>query len=154
MEFTNQIIMKNNTDYQFEIESNQKIEELFKTLLNVRLWWNGLYDESYDGPSDVLGQEFTFKAGGGAHYSKQKLIECIPNQKITWLVTDSHLSFLEQSDEWTNSKLHFEIEAKENLVLVRFTHEGLKPSTECYSACSDAWGRYMTQKLKPLIAAE
>ena len=58
-------------------------KNIFNTLLNVRGWWSGLYSETIEGNTDKLGDEFTFQAGGGAHYSKQKLVELIPEKKLS-----------------------------------------------------------------------
>ena len=51
----------------------------------------GLYNETVLGKSEKVGDEFSFSAGGGAHYSNQKLVELIPNKKIQWFVTDLSL---------------------------------------------------------------
>jgi hypothetical protein len=89
-----------------------------------------------------MGDEFSFLAGGGMHFCKQKLIELIPNKKIVWLVTESNLSFLENPKEWENTKLIFDISEKENKTKVTFTHKGLEPQIECYDGCSNAWTQY------------
>lgn len=96
----------------------------------------------------MLGDEFIFKAGDGVHYSKQKLVELVPNKKIAWLVTDSELSFLQQKDEWTGTKLIFEISTTGVNTQVKFTHEGLTPTSECYDACAPAWTQYIQNKLQ------
>jgi len=35
---------------------------------------------------------------------------------------------------------------------LRFTHVGLVPTFECYGGCSDAWGFYINDSLRSLIA--
>jgi hypothetical protein len=35
---------------------------------------------------------------------------------------------------------------------VRFTHAGLVPAFECYGGCSGAWGFYINDSLRSLIA--
>lgn len=97
---------KENFTYQFT--SSKTPESIFELLLNVDQWWSGLYEETIKGKSQQLNDEFTFEAGQGMHYSKQKLVELVPNKKISWLVTDSKLTFLNKVDEWTNSKLSFD----------------------------------------------
>ena len=130
----------------------QPSKEIFKSIIDVRKWWTGLYGEEITGSSDKLNDEFTFRAGNGAHYSKQKLVELVPGKKIVWLVTESNLSFLNKKDEWTGTKLRFEFTEQANGTEVRFTHLGLVPAIECYDGCSGAWGSYLEKFLSPLEA--
>ncbi len=142
---------KDNKDYTFSFESSKTPKNIFETLLNVRKWWVGLYGEEIKGSSKKLNDEFTFGAGDGMHYSKQRLIELVPNKKIVWQVSESDLIFLKKSDEWTNSKICFEIFRQGNQTQVTFTHQGLVPKIECYNGCAGAWTQYMenlAEKLK------
>jgi len=139
---------KNYTKTYLVDESRSK---LFNAITNVREWWSGLYSEEIEGSSNKLNDEFTFRAGGGAHYSKQKLVEIIPDKKVVWLVTDSNLTFLNKKDEWTGTKLCFEISKQGDKTQVRFTHLGLVPEIECYGSCSSAWSQYLEQFLLSLI---
>ena len=129
-------------------------EAVFKVLKNVRAWWSGLYAEEFSGASEKLHDEFSFRAGDGAHFSNQKLVELVANKKIVWLVTESKLSFLKQTDEWTGSQLIFELSQKGNKTQVKFTHLGLTPEIECYDSCAPAWTLYLNQKLLPLLSPE
>lgn len=130
-------------DYTFSLESTDTPKNIFETLLNVRSWWTGLYSETIEGDTNKLNDEFTFRAGGGAHYSKQKLVELIPGKKIVWLVTDSNLNFLEKPNEWTGTKISFEISKQGNKTQITFTHQGLVPKIECYKGCAGAWTQYL-----------
>lgn len=87
-----------------------------------------------------MGDEFSFSAGGGVHFSKQKLTELIPDKRIVWQVTESNLSFLEDSKEWENTNLVFDILEKENETHLTFTLEGLVPKLD----------RLYTRKLEKL----
>ena len=136
---------------------DQNPEEVFNAIKNVRGWWSGLYSEEFEGETNKLNDEFTFRAGDGAHYSKQKLIELIPGKKIAWLVTDSNLNFLENKNEWTGTKIIFEISGPDsyrggNKTQIRFTHEGLVPKVECYESCAPSWTKYLNEKLLNLIS--
>ncbi|XOV91237.1 MAG: SRPBCC domain-containing protein [Bacteroidota bacterium] len=134
-----------NRDFTYAFESSKSTKEIYDLLLETRKWWTGFYAETITGNSEAIGDEFEFYAGGGAHYSKHKLIALVPFEKIVWEVTDSTLSFLSKTDEWIGSKIRFDISDKGNLRYVTFTHEGLIPKFECYSNCSNAWTEYMKQ---------
>lgn len=130
---------------------DQTPKEAFDAVLNVRGWWTGLFSEEIEGNVDILNDEFTFRAGEGAHYSKQKLIELIPNEKVVWLVTDSKLTFLKDEGEWNGTKIRFEISKQGDKTAVIFTHLGLNPKMECFESIRDAWNQYLQQCLLSLI---
>jgi hypothetical protein len=85
------------------------------------------------------------------HYSKQKLVEVVPGQKIVWLVTDSQLNWLKNKDEWTNTRVIFGITLEGDKTKLSFTHTGLTPAVECYDGCSNAWQQYVCSSLFRLI---
>ena len=140
-----------NKDFTFTLSVHQTPKEVFNAIRNVRGWWSGLYSEEIKGSTDKLNDEFTFSAGGGAHYSKQKLIELVPDKKIVWLVTDSKLTFLKDQIEWTGTKISFEIFKEGAKMQIRFIHLGLVPKIECFNGCSNAWTQYLQQCLLSLI---
>lgn len=139
-----------NKDYQFSFDSSKRAEEIFKILLDVPQWWSGLYGEEINGKSKAVNDVFTFKAGDGAHYTKQRLLELVPSQKIVWLVTESKLTFLNEPDEWLQTQFGFELTAAGDKTKVTFTHQGLHPEIECYKDCSSAWSAYMNNLAKRL----
>jgi hypothetical protein len=143
-----------NKNFTTAILVEQTSPEVFKTLLNVRAWWSGLFDESFEGGSEKLGDEFSFLAGGGVHYTKQKLVELIPNKKVTWLVTEARLTFVDDIDEWEGTKISFELFEEGNKTKVVFTHIGLVPQFQCYDACSSAWTQYIQEQLYNLLSGK
>jgi hypothetical protein len=138
-------------DFSLTIITKKTSQEVVQTILNVRDWWSGIYSEAFEGEAAKLNDEFSFRTGNGAHYSKQKLVELIPNNRVVWLITESELSFLEKTDEWTGTKLVFEISKEGNNTRVIFTHQGLTPEIECYDSCAPAWRQYIQYKLQPLL---
>lgn len=140
-----------NKSFTIALLSDQAPAEVFNAVRNVRDWWSGYYSEEIKGGTEKLNDEFSFRAGDGVHYSKQKLIEVIPNKKIVWLITESDLSFLEKKDEWTGTKVIFDISPRGNQTQLVFTHEGLIPEIECYNSCAPAWSQYLLNKLLPMI---
>lgn len=139
------------TNFTLTLISDQTAHEVFQTINNVRDWWSGFHSEEFKGSTDKLNDEFTFRAEGGIHYSKQKLVEVIPDKKVVWLVTESDFSYVEKRDEWTGTKVIFEISEKGDKTQLVFTHEGLTPEIECYESCAPSWSQYLQSKLWPLI---
>ena len=105
------------------------------------IWHYSLVPKSYE----------ELKSYKDLHYSKQKLIEMIPGKKITWLVEEGWLSFVNKKDEWVGTKIIFEISQKGNKTLIHFTHQGLVPACECFDACTNGWSYYLLESLAPLI---
>lgn len=121
-------------------------KEVFDAINNAAGWWQG----EIEGSTDKMNDEFSYRMGE-FHFSKQKLIEVIPNEKIVWLVTDSNLNFTKNKSEWTGTKIIFEISETGNKTQVSFTHLGLVPTIECYGDCSGAWQQLIQESLFSLI---
>ncbi|PWT74647.1 MAG: hypothetical protein C5B59_10610 [Bacteroidetes bacterium] len=117
------------------IEVTKSPEEVFNCLTDTAKWWGG---NDFAGSSTKLNDEFIINHPG-AHYSKQKLVEVIANKKMVWLVTESKLSWIKVQDEWTNTRMIFDLIVNENRTVLHFTHEGLTSEKECYSLCSEGW---------------
>ncbi len=138
-------------DFKLILITSKTSQEVFDAVLKVRQWWSGYHDEKFTGDTTNLNDEFSFSAGGGMHYSKQKIAEIVPNEKIVWLVTEGNLGFVEKRDEWVGTKIIFEISNKGDKRQLVFTHEGLTPEIECYESCAPAWTTYLQNKLLSLI---
>lgn len=124
---------------------NQRPMDVFKAINNVRGWWQG----EIIGNTEKVNDEFSYQMKD-VHFSKQKIVESIPNEKVVWRVTESKLKFSNPT-EWTGTKIVFDITEINNKTQVRFTHVGLVPAFECYGNCSWAWGELMQQSLQSLI---
>ncbi len=125
---------------------NHSPNEVFDAINNVRGWWQG----EIEGGTDKLNDEFTYRMKE-FHFSKQKLVEVIPNKKVVWLVTESNLNFTKDKTEWTGTNISFEISEINDKTQLRFTHAGLVPEIECYEACSNAWSQLIQESLFSLI---
>jgi hypothetical protein len=133
-------------DYTTTITVDATPQEVFKNINSVTKWWT----KNLKGSTQKLNDEFTVQFGD-VHVSTQKLVEVIPDKKVVWLVTDSRLNFIDNKQEWTGSKISFEISELQNKTQIRFTHHGLTPEVECFNDCSNAWGEYIQESLLPLI---
>jgi len=110
----------NTPDLSFTLLVDQSPEVAYNAIRNVRGWWS----ENIEGDTEQLNDEFIYRYKD-MHYSKQRLVELVPNQKIVWLVTESQLYFLQHKEEWTGTRISFEI--------------------------SKGWGQYVQQSLLSLI---
>lgn len=134
-----------NKDFTYTFVSPLPTALIFETLLDVRKWWFGVYNETITGKSEQVNDVFTFVAGGGVHNTTQQLTELVPGKKIAWLVTSANLSFLKQPDEWLDTKFYFELSGAGDKTRITFVHEGLQPEIECYDSCSGGWTQYLSR---------
>ena len=133
-------------DYSISINVDASAAEAFKAINSVTKWWT----ENLEGSSQKLNDEFTVRFGE-VHVSTQKIIEFVPDKKVVWLVSYSNLNFIKDNNEWTGTKVIFEVSQEDKKTTVKFTHLGLAPRKECFDACSGAWNQYIEGSLLSLI---
>lgn len=139
-----------NQNYTATIEVATSPKDVFNHINDVSNWWS----KDFEGSSAKLNDEFII-SHTDQHYSKQKLVEVIPNKKVVWLVTKSELNWLEKDRyEWTNTKMIFEIISNGDKTVINFTHEGLVPEKECYSRCIQGWDMVIKERLYDFITNE
>jgi hypothetical protein len=124
----------------------QTPHEVFAAINNVSSWWHG----EIEGPTQALNDEFSYRMKE-FHYSKQLVTELVPGKKVEWLVTDSKLNFTQKPDEWTGTKIRFDISETGGKTQLTFTHEGLTPAFECYGDCSNGWSMLIHESLLSLL---
>lgn len=108
----------NKAIYSVEIELSKSIEEVFKHLIDLSKWW----PEEFVGKELQLNLEFELKTGED-HYSKNKVIQYVPNQKLVWITTESWRS--SDQFDWTGTQFLFELIPKANDTLLKFTYDGV-----------------------------
>jgi hypothetical protein len=138
----------NNHSFTTTFTVDQTPEAAFAAINNVRGWWTG----EIEGGTDKLGDEFSYRYQD-IHYSKQKITEFIPGQKVVWHVVDAQLNFTQDKREWKDTNITFEIAQKGDKTEVTFAHLGLVPEFECYNECSNAWGSLINGNLRKLITS-
>jgi hypothetical protein len=96
---------------------------VFAHLNEVSKWW----PEEFHGLSANLNDEFTLTTGD-VHYSKQRIIEFVPFEKVVWLITDS----MRKPDNyvWTGAKMIFEITSDGDETRLSLTYHGPVPENE------------------------
>src|SRR5476651_2875553 len=92
-------------NYTVEIELAKSPGDVFNHLTDLSKWW----PEEFEGESIKLNSEFIFRTGD-SHYSKNKVVEFVPDKKLVWLVTHG----IRKTDnyEWTGTKMIFELTPK------------------------------------------
>jgi hypothetical protein len=141
----NQAMTSQNFATTFVVD--QTPEEAFAAITNVRGWWSG----EIEGSTDAQGAVFTYRFED-IHYTKQRISELVPGRKVVWQIVDSRLNFTEDPNEWTGTEVVFEVAPTGDQTEVRFSHVGLVPEFECYDQCTSAWGFYVNNSLRQLIA--
>jgi hypothetical protein len=141
--------MKSN-DYSTSFAVAQSAQEAFAAINNVRGWWS----EDIEGRTDEFGARFKYRYKD-VHLCTLTLqiIEFVPAKRVVWLVLNNYFSFTEDKTEWKGTKIIFDIASHRESTEVRFTHLGLVPDDECYSACSRGWSAYIKSSLRQLIAS-
>src|SRR5690242_8643331 len=90
-------------DFTTSFIVDQSPEDVFEAINNVRGWWG----EDVEGSNSNIGDEFTYRVQG-IHYSKLRVIERIPNEKVKWLVLENHMNYVEDQSEWLGTTISFE----------------------------------------------
>ena len=134
------------TNFTTTILVDQSPHEVFNAINNVSGWWQG----AIEGSTNKLNDEFTYRMKE-FHFSKQKIVEFIPDKKVVWVVTESNLNFIKDKSEWTGTSIIFEITEQDNKTQLHFTHAGLVAAFECYDACSNGWQQLIQQSLFSFI---
>jgi hypothetical protein len=106
------------TNYTIEIEFAKSPVDVFNHVIDLSKWW----PEEFEGESIKLNTEFVFRTGD-THYSKNKVVEFVPNKKVVWLTTGS----IRKTDnyDWTGTKFIFELTPKGSGTLLKFTYDGV-----------------------------
>lgn len=135
-------------------------EEVFAAVTRVSEWWS----ENLIGDSANLHDEFVFtddsayagetvrEAHKGIRFARFQVIEVVPGRRMVWHVVDSDLTFIDDRDEWTDTKVVFDITADAAGTTLHFTHEGLTVAeSSCFEACSRGWTFYISTSLPQLV---
>lgn len=133
--------------YTTSFTVDRRPDEAFNAINNVRDWW----EDTIKGPTHEVGDEFTHWVPG-VHYARIRVEELVPGRTVAWRVLDNWMGFITDQGEWKGTQIRFDIAERDGRTEVRFTHVGLVPENECFDACRDAWGMYIGDSLRGLIA--
>jgi len=110
-------------NYSVEIQLAISPNDVFNHLINLKNWW----PEDFEGEDLKFNSEFIFTIGD-SHYSKNKVIEFVPNKKLVWLTTESKRKT--DGYDWTGTKMIFELTPKGDSTMLKFTYDGVVPENE------------------------
>jgi hypothetical protein len=133
-------------DFTTSILVDKTQKEVFDAVNNPQNWWPG----EIEGHTKKLNDEFTYRYKE-FHFTHQRVVEMIPDQKVVWQVTESQINYADDINEWTGTKIIFEISEEGTKTRLHFTHQGLVPEIECFDSCSNSWSQIIQQSLLSLI---
>lgn len=127
------------------ITVNASAQDAFDAINDVSGWWGRT-----TGSTTAVGGEFVYVVPG-LHYSGFRVTELVPGRRVAWLVTGSHLDFVDDKQEWNGTTVRFDILEGDGGTRVVFTHDGLTADDDCYDICTNAWGMFVNGSLKARI---
>jgi hypothetical protein len=135
------------TSYTTSFSVDRTPDQVFDAINDVRGWWM----TRVEGDNRAVGDEFSYRVPG-IHFCRMRVTELAAGEKVVWRVVDNHMGFIEDQSEWKGTEIRFELAATDGGTEVRFTHEGLVPSYECFDVCRNAWSFYVGDSLRRLAA--
>ena len=124
-------------DYHADIKVNGSVERAFEAIGRVTDWWT----ENTKGSTMKLNDEFTVRFG--ETFSKFKVIEVIPAQKLVWLVLDCNLHWMKDKKEWKGTKIQWKLSSLNGSCRISMSHIGLNAGVECFEDCTKGWNHYV-----------
>lgn len=137
----------NMENYQHAFIVQRTPMDVFEAVTRVTDWWT----INTDGCSEHDGDEFTVQFGD-VHRTTQRVTEALPGERIVWHVTESHLPWLKDTQEWKGTDIMFAIEATPEGTRLRMTHIGLTPQVECFAQCEKGWDFFIGTSLFKLLS--
>ncbi len=136
----------NDMNYRHTIVVPQTSKEVHDAISRVADWWT----INTDGNTKEVGDEFTVQFGD-VHFTRQRITEAVNGKRIVWSVTESHLPWLKDMEEWKGTEIVFDIAVASEGTQVAFTHIGLTPQVECYVQCEKGWDYFIGTSLFKLL---
>ena len=133
-------------DYQCSITTKIAPKETFNKISQISKWWS----TNFEGESSKPGDVFTVRFKSGDRYTI-KIGEMIPDKKIIWNVIDSDQTWHADRDEWTGTKIVWEISPEKSGSRATMTHIGLVSEFECYDQCKMGWDWLMKESLSKYL---
>jgi hypothetical protein len=107
---------------------------------SIDQWWTELFEGSSQEPGQIFSISF------GPLVRKTMMVETlVPREKVAWLVVDSLIDLPELSnrEEWTGTRILWEISRNAGNTVLQLKHHGLTPEIECYQLCTSGWQTFL-----------
>lgn len=142
----------NVTNYQHRFTVQATPEQVYEAITRVSEWWT----INTEGTSTTVGDAFTVQftdpvSGQVVHITKQVVTQAERGKRIVWRVSESHLPWLKDLEEWKGTEMVFDIAAKDEATQLTFTHIGLTSQVECFDQCEKGWDYFLGTSLYKLI---
>lgn len=139
-----------NKNYHRTITVNTSAHDAMKKIGQVNLWWKKNFTGSTEKPNDRFTVPFG-ELNGETSFVDFVVSEIIPEKKAVWKVTNCYLPWFKDKKEWNDTEVVFELSEENGKTKINFTHIGLVPEVECYSACEQGWNGHITKDLMNFI---
>lgn len=73
---------------------------------------------------------------GDEYFNKMKVLKLDPPNEVQWECVDG-------DKEWIGTKLTFELEEKEGMTYLKFSHLNWAEESEFFGFCNHHWGRFL-----------
>ncbi|HMG93477.1 MAG TPA: SRPBCC domain-containing protein [Chryseolinea sp.] len=126
-------------DYQKTLKIPASAQNVYECITKcIPDWWTN----DIAGNSENIGDKFTVRFD---KFYKTMLIEDLePNKKLVWSCIDSYLDLnIKNKNEWTGTRIIWDIYQTDSSTTIRFTHQGLTPEIECYDVCEKGWDYFL-----------
>lgn len=131
-----------NKDFTSTISAEMSAAEMTNKISKLPEWWG----VAFSGKCQNENDQFTIRMGGDSYFDFT-VTESIPGKRLVWLVTDCNMPWYADKKEWANTRLIFDVTAKNGVAELKFIHEGLTPEVECYKDCAPGWTHWIKTSL-------
>src|ERR1700677_2186013 len=109
---------KSKLDYHTVIKTKVSASEAFNKINDVPAWWS----KNFTGTAQKLNDLYTvrFTVESGVIWKTFKVVESVPHRKIAWEVTDCHMPWLANQQEWKGTQLVWEITSRQDATQIDF----------------------------------
>ncbi|MEE2946264.1 MAG: SRPBCC domain-containing protein [Pseudomonadota bacterium] len=135
-------------DYTATITTPATAEAAQNAILNeMHLWWSDRVELEENG--------FTIRFNK-SHARFEFEASCASENQLVWRCTDANMIIenVDDTTEWHNSRLIWDITPTPTGSEVSLTHEGLNEKMECLDVCTRGWELYFENSLKSHLSGE